>query len=104
MSPIELASRLKTGGQFRLLDVRGEDEHALAALPDSRLLPLQELPVRVNELRDWKDEEVVVYCHHGIRSLSAIQFLSQAGFTKLFNLDGGIDRWSLEVDSSVARY
>ena len=104
MSPTDLAKRLNAGEKLHLLDVRGEDEFSVASLPDSRLLPLHELQARVNELVEWQDEEVVVYCHHGVRSLSAISFLSQFGFKQLFNLDGGIDRWSLEVDSAVTRY
>ncbi len=104
MSPSELSKRLEAGDDLRLLDVRGEDEAAVASLPNARLLPLQELEARVAELEDWKADEVVIYCHHGIRSLHALGFLRHCGFENLHNLDGGIDRWSLEVDSSVSRY
>jgi adenylyltransferase/sulfurtransferase len=62
------------------------------------------LSQRVTEIADWRNEEVVVYCHHGIRSLNAIGQLKGFGFAKLRNLTGGIDRWTREVDSSLTRY
>ena len=100
----ELAAMLTLADPPRLLDVREAEEHELAALPNSTLVPLGQIPGRVQELSDWKNEPVVVYCHHGIRSLHAIHFLTQAGFTNLTNLSGGIDAWSREVDSKTPRY
>ncbi len=99
-----LAGRLREPEPPALLDVREPGEHEFAALPSSRLIPLGELAERTGELDDWRNREVVVYCHHGIRSLHAIQLLRQAGFTRLVNLRGGIDRWSIEVDPTVPRY
>ena len=104
ISPEELSERLKTDQPPWLLDVREPDEHKMAALPGSRLIPLGELMERVDELAPWKAEEVVVYCHHGMRSLHAIAQLRAAGFEKLFNLTGGIDQWSRQIDRSVPRY
>jgi len=104
MTPRELAERLQGTAVPRLLDVREPWEHALAALPGSRLIPLGELPLRVEELADWREVDVVVYCHHGIRSAQAIGFLRSQGFTCLHNLSGGIDRWSGEVDLHTPRY
>ena len=104
VTPTELAERLRSTKPPHLLDVREENEHAFCALPGSRLLPLSELADRAEELSAWRDEEVVVYCHHGVRSAHAIGYLRQLGFQQLLNLSGGIDRWSLEVDPSVPRY
>ena len=104
LSPTELAAKLRSPTPPHLLDVRQPEEHALAALPDSTLIPLGELFSRADEIEDWKDEEIVVYCHHGIRSLNAISQLRHLGFTKLQNLAGGIDRWTSEVDPAVPRY
>ena len=100
----ELAEWIKSENPPRLLDVREQEEREFSRLPNSRLIPVGQLPFRMAELSDWKDEEIVVYCHHGIRSLHAIGILHQAGFTRLKNLAGGIDAWSLEVDDSVPRY
>jgi len=87
-----------------LLDVRQPEEFALVSLPGARLIPLDELQPRIEELAAWRDQEVVMYCHHGIRSAHAMGWLRQQGFTKLHNLAGGIDRWSLEVDPDAPRY
>ncbi len=104
LSPTELASRLRSPKPPRLLDVREAEEHAFCALTGSTLLPLGELAERAGELEAWKGEEIVVYCHHGVRSAHAIAFLRGQGFTRLTNLSGGIDRWSVEVDPQVPRY
>lgn len=104
VTPEELARLLGSDAAPKLLDVREADEHAFCALPASRLLPLSELAERADELDDWRDGDVVVYCHHGVRSAHAIAYLSSLGFTRLANLTGGIDRWSAEVDPRVPRY
>ena len=100
----ELAGRLQSDAPPRLLDVRQPEEFAIAALPGAKLVPLDTLPARVEELADWKDAETVVYCHHGVRSAHAIGWLRSQGFTRLTNLSGGIDRWSTEVDTELPRY
>lgn len=104
ISAEELARRIRAGDGPRLLDVRQPEEHALARLPESRLVPLGELSARLAELNEWRDEEIVVYCHHGVRSLHAAQLLAADGFGRLLNLEGGIDAWSLRVDPEVPRY
>jgi rhodanese-related sulfurtransferase len=104
ISPCELAGRLRSPDPPRLLDVRQPEEHAFAALPGARLIPLHELVERTQEITSWKDSEVVVYCHHGMRSQRAAEFLDRLGFRQVLNLTGGIDRWSLEVDHLVPRY
>ena len=85
-----------------LLDVRRSDEVATAAIAGAVHIPLDELEERVDELDPTK--ETIVYCHHGVRSLTATAFLRQRGFDKVKSLAGGIDRWSVLVDPSVPRY
>ena len=104
MTPIELAQKLRDPHPPRLLDVRQPEEHAFVALPNSTLIPLGELPARAEEIDEWKGDEVVVYCHHGIRSLNAIAQLKHFGFVKIQNLAGGIDRWTSDVDPKLPRY
>ena len=84
-----------------LLDVREPWEHELAALPDSTLVPLGQLPAALDALP--RDRETIVYCHHGIRSQDALRQLLAAGIPAR-HLAGGIDAWSREVDPAVARY
>src|SRR5438067_1194761 len=103
IQPADLKKMLDAGVSVLLLDVRQPEEHAICALPGSVLIPLGELPARVNEL-DPAAEMVVVYCHHGVRSLSGAALLSQAGFPNVASLAGGIDLWSQLVDPAVPRY
>ncbi len=102
ISPKELAERLKTDENLRFIDVREPQEFAIATVEKAELLPLS----RFNEWIDTLDasEEIVVMCHHGIRSANLCMYLIRNGFDKVFNLDGGIDLWSKEVDESVSRY
>ena len=92
MTPQELAEKLRSATPPRLLDVRQPVEHAFVALTNSTLIPLGELPARTEEIDEWKGDEVVVYCHHGIRSAQAVALLRTVGFTNVHNLSGGIDR------------
>ena len=100
----ELAALLTAPDPPHLLDVREPEEHSLAALPNAKLIPLGQLAGRAHELLAWKEQDIVVYCHHGIRSLHAIHLLRPLGFARLSNLAGGIDAWSREVDPNVPRY
>jgi adenylyltransferase/sulfurtransferase len=86
-----------------LLDVREASEASFVSLPGSVLIPLGQLPDRLEELSD-KDASIVVYCHHGVRSARALELLVKAGFTRVRHLTGGIDAWSVQVDPEVARY
>jgi adenylyltransferase/sulfurtransferase len=98
----QLAEQLKTGQRVTLLDVREPQEWDITHLPNAKLIPLGEVPERMNEL-DTADD-IVVYCHHGQRSARAIGFLQKMGFSKLRNLAGGIDSWAAHVDDAMPRY
>lgn len=101
MMPEELKNRLDKGEPIIILDVREPFEYQIANLGGT-LIPLGELGQRFNELDPEK--EMVVLCHHGVRSAHAVAFLRHQGFAKAKNLSGGIERWSLTVDPSVLRY
>ncbi len=100
----QLAESIAKGPAPALVDVRTEGEHAIAALPGSNLVPLHELPDRLDELAHLRDVAVVVYCHHGVRSKSGAAILEAAGFRDVVSLRGGIDAWTLRVDPKVPRY
>lgn len=103
IQPADVKRLLDSGESVVLLDVRQPEENAFCALPGSVLIPLGELSARVTELVST-DELVVVYCHHGVRSISGAAILAQAGFPNVASMAGGIDRWSLAVDPGVPRY
>ena len=104
IDPRALAGKLRRGETVWLLDVRNDWEHQLARLPDQALIPLPELPSRLDEVRPPAGAEIVCYCHHGVRSLTAAAILRQAGFANAVSLSGGIDLWSRTIDPSVPRY
>lgn len=102
LSVEQLRDRLARGEKLFLLDVRQPEEYQICCLPGSILIPLRDLPMRCHEL-DPK-QEIIVYCHHGIRSAKAAQFLRQMGFETVRNLRGGIDEWSRKIDPKVPTY
>jgi len=104
IAPVALAQMLQAGEPVYLLDVRQAWEHATAALPASVLVPLHELRARLGEITPTAGDLVVVYCHHGVRSLHAAAFLEQQGIAPVVSLAGGIDAWSQVVDGSMPRY
>jgi molybdopterin/thiamine biosynthesis adenylyltransferase/rhodanese-related sulfurtransferase len=102
ISPTTLAMRLARGDRLRVLDVREPWEHAVAHLEGTELIPMQSIPARQATLE--RGDEFVVLCHHGTRSAMVADYLRAAGLPRVLNLEGGIDRWSVEVDPSVPRY
>ena len=102
LSPAELRRWRQDGKAFLLLDVRTDEETAVCTLPDSVHIPMNLIPLRSNELPD--SLPIVVYCHHGIRSLHTAMYLADAGFETLYNLQGGIDAWAAQIDENMARY
>jgi rhodanese-related sulfurtransferase len=102
ITPRELKDRLDKGDRIFLLDVREPWEYSMAKLEKSVLVPLGSLSNSLDQLD--RSAEIVAYCHHGMRSADAVGFLHQQGFQNVKNLVGGIDAWSIQVDSSVPRY
>jgi adenylyltransferase/sulfurtransferase len=101
ITPEELKAKLDRKEDVFVLDVREPHEFEICNL-DGYLIPLGELPNRMNELDSSK--EIVAYCHTGRRSQRAVEFLKEAGFKKIKNLVGGIEAWSERIDPSVPRY
>jgi rhodanese-related sulfurtransferase len=90
------------GTDVVLLDVREPFELELAALDRVLHIPMQQIPGRLAELDPSRP--LVVMCHGGGRSRRVAEYLAQHGFTEIFNLSGGIDAWSTEIDAQVPRY
>ena len=103
ISPTELKARLDRGDKFRLIDVREVDEWAVAQIPTAELLPLSQFEQKGVDQLD-ADEDIVVYCHHGVRSGRIQAYLKAKGFTDVKNLTGGIDAWATQVDPAMKRY
>jgi len=102
MSPHELKRRMDAGEPFALIDVREPFEYEIARIEGAKLIPLGEITERLDELKG--DQPIVVHCHSGKRSAQAVQVLQASGFTKVYNLEGGIDAWSDQIDPDVPKY
>lgn len=100
--PAELADYIQSGHTPVLLDVRELWEWNLCRLPGAVLIPMHELPSRIEELN--KNAETVVICHHGVRSYHAARYLETSGFDNVINLSGGVAAWADEVDPAMPRY
>jgi monothiol glutaredoxin len=101
LSAPDLKALLQSGTAVELVDARTEEERAIAAIGGSRLL---DQAYHDALLRRDRDTPLVFQCHHGIRSQHAADYFRREGFRNLYNLQGGIDAWSLLVDPSVPRY
>jgi adenylyltransferase/sulfurtransferase len=102
VTALALKASIDGGEHILLVDVREPYEYELCHLEGARLLPLGQLPARMGELN--VSEEIVVYCHVGVRSTQAVSLLRRAGFSSVRNLQGGIDAWAREVDRQMPRY
>jgi rhodanese-related sulfurtransferase len=99
LSATELKNKIQQQENLFLLDVREPHEYKYAHIADSVLIPLNQILSELNPR-----QEIVVICHHGMRSLQAANYLVQSGYKNIANLTGGIDAWSCTCDSSVRRY
>jgi adenylyltransferase/sulfurtransferase len=102
ISPEELKARLDRNDRPLLLDVRQDWETKLCRLENAIHIPIEEIEVRTDELSP--DEDIVVYCHQGVRSAAVAQYLRQLGFKSVKNLAGGLDHWARTIDPSMRRY
>ena len=101
LSAVDLKALLESGTAIELVDVRTEEERAIATIDGARLLEQAHHDALL--LRD-RDTPIVFQCHHGIRSQQAAEYFRREGFRNLYNLRGGIEAWSGLVDPSVPRY
>ena len=99
----EFKERLDRGDKMFVLDVRQPHETEICSLGGT-LIPVAELPQRLDEIADHRDEDVIVYCRSGARSGRAVEMMRQRGFTKALNLKGGVLAWSDEVDPTMPKY
>jgi rhodanese-related sulfurtransferase len=102
IDPATLKHRVARGDQLVIVDVREPEEVAIASFPGAVHIPMGDVPSRISELDP--QSEIVVVCHHGIRSAQVAAYLARTDFERVSNLSGGIDAWSIEVDPTVPRY
>jgi rhodanese-related sulfurtransferase len=100
--PSEVKTRLDKGEKLTLIDVREPKEHAICRIEGATLIPMGSIPANLQMLDT--DDDVICFCHHGVRSFDVAGWLRQQGVTSARSMAGGIERWSLEIDPRVPRY
>jgi rhodanese-related sulfurtransferase len=103
ITPGEVKQRLDSGEKLRLVDVREPFEFRQAHIDGSELIPMRSVPQALPSL-ETEEAPLIVFCHHGMRSLQVVSWLREQGLEQCVSMAGGIDRWSLEIDSTVPRY
>jgi rhodanese-related sulfurtransferase len=110
MSPLEITvadvkRKMDAGEPVVLLDCREPHEYALCRIEGCELIPMNSIPQRLSDVERLTDRgQVIVYCHHGMRSLNVANWLRQQGVDNVVSMTGGIDAWSLQIDRLVPRY
>jgi rhodanese-related sulfurtransferase len=101
----ELQAKLAAGEALALVDCREAMENQICRIEPSELIPMNTVPANLQRIEALAEEKlVVVYCHHGVRSLNTVAWLRRQGVENVLSLAGGIDQWSLEIDPAVPRY
>jgi rhodanese-related sulfurtransferase len=96
---------MQSGEEVALVDVREPGEHAMARIEGAELVPMGSVPMALGKLEEWASGKMlVVFCHHGVRSLHVVNWLRGQGLEECLSLAGGIDRWSREIDPGVPLY
>jgi rhodanese-related sulfurtransferase len=103
ITPADVKRRLDSGEKLRLIDVREPHEHQISRVEGGELIPMRSVPQQLESLRS-EPAPLIVFCHHGMRSLQVVNWLREQGVEGCSSMMGGIDRWSLEIDPSVPRY
>jgi rhodanese-related sulfurtransferase len=105
ITPREVRQRLDAGEAILLIDVREPAEYALTSIEGAELIPMGTVPSRLQHLDAAADDAtLIIFCHHGVRSLNVAYWLREQGVAGCQSMTGGIDRWSEEVDPAVPRY
>jgi len=99
----DVKAALDTGEKLRLLDVREPWEHEVSRISGSILMPMGDVPGRAHQELD-PDERIIVFCHHGVRSMHVVKWLREQGFENSQSMSGGIDRWARIVDPKIPVY
>jgi rhodanese-related sulfurtransferase len=105
ISPHEIQRRIDAGEPLALIDVREPEEFAVTRIEGATLIPMRNIPATLKQLEAKAGATtLIVFCHHGVRSLNVVHWLREQGVSACQSMSGGIDAWSVLVDSSVPRY
>ena len=105
ITPQDIRQRLQAGEKLAFIDVREPQEFQLARIGGAELIPMRNVPAELSRLDAQAGQTtLIVFCHHGVRSLNVVHWLREQGVEACQSMAGGIDRWSLQIDPTVPRY
>lgn len=104
VTPRQVQAMRQDNEDFVLVDCRNPAEYEVAHIQGSELVPLREMANRTDHLEEWSDRKLVVYCHHGVRSLQMTAMLREQGFKNIWSMAGGIDLWAQDIEPGMRRY
>ena len=105
VTPREVKDMLDAGDSVRLIDVREMGEHQLTRIDGAELIPMRGVPAALSKLEGLAEEgALIVFCHHGVRSMQVVNWLREQGVSDCQSMAGGIDRWSVDIDPALPRY
>jgi rhodanese-related sulfurtransferase len=105
VTPQQVREWQNAGKQISLIDVREPNEWALTRIEGASLIPMGTVPANLQKIEASGDESsLIIYCHHGVRSLQVVSWLREKGVDSCYSMAGGIERWSVEIDPEVPRY
>ena len=104
IAPRVVAERLRQNDGMKLIDCRTDQEREIASIEGSIHLPIHQFSDRLEQVRAFEDEPVVVFCHHGVRSRQVTSMLRECGFEDVHSMAGGIHLWAHAVDDSIPTY
>jgi rhodanese-related sulfurtransferase len=103
ITPTEVKRRIDAGEELSLIDVREPHEHQICHIKGATLIPMRDVSQQFDRLEE-APMPLIVFCHHGVRSLTVVEWLREQGLTECTSMAGGIDAWSREIDPQVNRY
>ena len=103
ITPSDVKRSIDAGEEFSLIDVREPEEHRISRIDGATLIPMRELPKQFDRLEEVA-MPLIVFCHHGVRSLTVVQWLREQGLAECQSMSGGIDAWSRDIDQNIPRY
>lgn len=104
VTPRQVQAMRQAEESFILVDCRTQAEHDAVRIEGAELVPLRDMAHRADRLEEWSDRKLVIFCHHGVRSMQMAAMLREQGFGDVWSMAGGIDLWAQDIEPGMKRY